>query len=80
MTEEVEYLQRPEVTDPIIEIVNQGLYEYKSQLVDFFKQVTSEIDPKSDTLELVFISILHISYFFFNFFYYFSKIYLNIFK
>lgn len=80
MTEEVEYLQRPEVTDPIIEIVNQGLYEYKSQLVDFFKQVTSEIDPKSDTLELVFILIFHISYFFFISFYYFSKIYPNTFK
>ncbi|KAH7826264.1 uncharacterized protein MONOS_5345 [Monocercomonoides exilis] len=53
MEEELEFIPRPEITNPIIQIVNQGLYDYRGQLLDFFKQITSDIDPASPTLELI---------------------------
>ena len=60
MTEEVEYVARPEVTDPVVQVVNHGLYQYQAQLSDYFKQVSAEMDSQPPTPDLVYslLSIL----------------------
>ena len=53
MTEEEEYTPRPEITDPVIQVVNRGLFEYQTQLADYFKQIASDFEPHSTGADLV---------------------------
>ena len=53
MAEEEEYTQRPEITDPVVQVVNRGLFEYQTQLADYFKQISSDFELSSSNTELV---------------------------
>ncbi|KAK2952364.1 hypothetical protein BLNAU_12626 [Blattamonas nauphoetae] len=44
---------RDGLTDPLVEVINTGLYDYKQQLTDYFREVTAEIDVHSPTLDMV---------------------------
>ena len=68
---EEEYAPRTEITDPVIQVVNHGLYEYRSQLADYFKQLTSDIEPQSSRAQLVsplFFTLFFLSFYCFCFF------------
>lgn len=46
---------RPEITEPIIDLVNTGLEDYKLQLDDYFQSIDQEFPEASTMATLVYI-------------------------
>ena len=55
MSEEVQNDESEQVNDPIIEVINRGLFEFKNELTDFFQSVSADVEPSSQTSDLVYL-------------------------